>query len=220
MAISPTKLQTFKTCPYQYYAKYVSKEVKFADTPHTVFGTAVHANIENHLVFDAPLSPLLAQMKPIFDRAKPYLLGAETPLAINRQHIPVETKNKFTMYKEAWLHCIVDAIYADGKGKRLIAIDWKTGKESDARIQGDIIKLCMASKYPYFEQYEVIFVYLFKGGATRTIYRPKEQRLVQLYEDIAELEEAEKSKHFPPTPNGLCKKWCDVLSCPHNGRNK
>lgn len=39
MAISPTKLQTFKTCPYQYYAKYVSKEVKFADTPHTVFGT-------------------------------------------------------------------------------------------------------------------------------------------------------------------------------------
>lgn len=219
MAISPTKLQTFKTCPYQYYAKYVSKEVKFADTPHTIFGTTVHANIENHLMLDAPLSPLLNRMQPIFAKAKPYLIGAETSLAMDRKHIPVDTSNKFTMYKKAWLHCVVDAIYADGKGKRIIAIDWKTGKESDARIQGDIIKLCMASKYPYFEQYEVAFAYLFKGGMHHSVYRPKEQKLIQLYEDIAELEAAEKAGQFIPTPNGLCKKWCDVLSCPHNGRN-
>ena len=121
MAISPTKLQTYKTCPRQYEAKYLTKEVVFVDTPHTLFGTAVHKNIENRLNNVAALSPLLIGLEPILAKHSNKLMGAETPLAINRQFLPVDTANKFTMYKNAWVHCIVDAIFVDNKGKRLVS---------------------------------------------------------------------------------------------------
>ena len=220
MAISPTKLQTYKTCPRQYEAKYLTKEVVFVDTPHTLFGTAVHKNIENRLNNVAALSPLLIGLEPILAKHSNKLMGAETPLAINRQFLPVDTANKFTMYKNAWVHCIVDAIFVDNKGKRLVALDWKTGKGKESPIQADIIKMCLASKFPYFRQIETVFVHLFHGDVFHDIHRPGVDNLINIKLELNRLEHAEKKGEFPPTPNGLCNKWCDVLSCPYNGRNK
>ena len=220
MAISPTKLQTFILCPRQYKAKYVTKEVVFADTPHTLFGTAVHKNIENRLNNVSALSPILAGLEPILAKHSNKLIGAETPLAINRESLPVDTANKFTMYKKAWLHCVVDAIYADSSGKRLVALDWKTGRGKEAKVQADIIKMCLASKYPYFERVETVFVHLFDGSVFHDIHRPGVDRFIDIRLEINRLEHAEKTGDFPPKPNGLCAKWCDVVACPYNGRNK
>ena len=30
---------------------------------------------------------------------------------------------------------------------------------------------------------------------------------------------AARNDTWNPRPNGLCKAWCQVLECPHNGRN-
>ena len=205
----------YQTCPRQFYEVKIAKNWIEEQSEAVLWGNTVHKAFEDNIKVGTPLPPTVQRFEKVLDSYKrlPGEAHAEIELAFTKDLTP-------TGFWDEDAYCRGKGDLVKVNGNKSANIDWKTGKESDARIQGDIIKLCMASKYPYFEQYEVIFVYLFKGGATRTIYRPKEQRLVQLYEDIADLEEAEKSMHFPPTPNGLCKKWCDVLSCPHNGRNK
>ena len=54
-AQSPTSLQTFLTCPKQYHAKYITKEVKFEQNVHAVFGDLVHKSLENYLKHKEPL---------------------------------------------------------------------------------------------------------------------------------------------------------------------
>ena len=59
MTQSPTSLQTFLTCPKQYHAKYITKEVKFEQNDHATFGDLVHKSIENYLKHQEPLPTIL-----------------------------------------------------------------------------------------------------------------------------------------------------------------
>ena len=35
----------------------------------------------------------------------------------------------------------------------------------------------------------------------------------------SDMESAFENDTWNPNPSGLCKAWCPVLECPHNGRN-
>jgi hypothetical protein len=37
---------------------------------------------------------------------------------------------------------------------------------------------------------------------------------------LAQREMSYETGVFNPKPNGLCGKWCEALSCEHNGRNR
>lgn len=211
MAQSPTSLQTFLTCPKQYHAKYVTKEVKFADTPHTIFGTQVHACIENYLKDGEPLPTLLTPMQPFLDNAKNVFIGAETKLAVDKQGRAVDFFDK-----TAYQRCIVDAVIGDPNGT-IICIDWKTGKKRDAQTQHDFIKKCAKAKYPN-ANIVTYFIYLFAGESDRQEYHG--EPLSRLDRDMERLYTAHANGTFTPAPSGLCKKWCDVLSCKFNGKNK
>lgn len=90
MAQSPTSLQTFLTCPRQYYAKYVTKEVKFEQNDHATFGDLVHKSIEAYLKHGEPLPTILEPMAEFLGKMTHVLVGAETKLAVDKQGNPVE----------------------------------------------------------------------------------------------------------------------------------
>lgn len=212
-SFSPTHIQTFFTCPYQYYAKYITKEVKFEQNDHARFGSAVHENIELYLLGKGELSSKLEKLRPILDKMKGCLVGAETKLAITKWNTPTTF-----FHKDAYLKCIVDAIVASPDGKIVIAFDWKTGKKRDAQVQHDVIKRCIKVNYPNAEKIYTVFSYFFVGENDIQEFKPNKQ-LPDLDDKVAKVESAYKKGEFPYNPNGLCKKWCDVLSCPHNGRS-
>lgn len=213
-ALSPTHIQTFFTCPYQYYAKYVTKEVKFEQNDHAKFGSAVHENIELYLLGRGELSPRLGPLRPLLDKMKLYLVGAETKLATTLWNTPCDFFSS-----DAYLRCIVDAIIASPDGRTIIALDWKTGKKRDAQVQHDVIKLCIKNRYPNAEKIYTIFSYFFVGDVDIQEFSP-DSKLIDLQSKVDKVTNAHKTGEFPYNPNGLCKKWCDVLSCPHNGRGK
>lgn len=212
MAQSPTSLSTFLTCPRQYEAKYITKEVKFESNAHAVFGDLVHKSIENYLKHREPLPSLLADLQPTLERMGECLVGAETKLAVDSDGNAVDFFDK-----TAYQRCIVDAIIANADKSVVVCIDWKTGKKREAKTQHDFIKKCAKAKYPN-AKVVTLFIYLFNGQHDRDEYMG--QPLTQLNHDMNRLVLAHGANMFNPKPSGLCGKWCDVLSCLHNGRNK
>lgn len=212
---SPTSLNTFLTCPYQYRAKYITKEVKFQQNKHAEFGSAVHGNIENYLNGEEELSEYLSTIKPTLDKIKLIMVGAETKYQITKWN----TRGKSFFDPDVYLKCIVDCVALSADSKTIVAFDWKTGKKSDQQVQHDIIKRCLAVYYPEVQNIVTCFWYFVKGAVDIQFYTPK-RKLLDLEYKLEKVEAAHKSGEFPYNPNGLCKAWCDVLSCPHNGKNK
>lgn len=211
MTQSPTSLQTFLTCPRQYYAKYVTKEVKFEQNEHATFGDLIHKSIEAYLKHGEPLPTILEPMAEILNKMTNVLVGAETKLAVDKQGNPVEFFSK-----SAYQRCIVDAIIGD-PDNYIICIDWKTGKKRDAQTQHDFIKKCAKAKYPN-ATIATFFIYLFAGESDRQQYNG--ELLTELDNNMAAVHKAHAENIFPMVKSGLCGKWCDVISCPNNGRNK
>lgn len=213
MTQSPTSLQTFLTCPKQYHAKYITKEVKFQQNPHAEFGDLVHKSIENFLMHGEELPELLKPVQPNLEQMKKVLYGAETKLAVTKEGKPCTFFDK-----NAYQRCIVDAILTSADKRTIICIDWKTGKHRDAQTQHDFIKKCASAHFPEAQEVVTLFVYLMQGTSDRQVYKPGSP-LIELDRDMNKLAGAYAVQSFPPEPSGLCKKWCDVLSCPHNGRS-
>ena len=212
MTQSPTSLQTFLTCPRQYYAKYITKEVKFEQNDHATFGDLVHKSIEAYLKGQEPLPTILYPLQPTLDKMGQVLFGAETKLAVDKQGNPVEFFNK-----NAYQRCIVDAILTNADQSVVVCIDWKTGKKRDAQTQHDFIKKCAKAKFPN-AKIVTLFIYLFVGESDRQEYTG--QPLTSLDSKMNQLHSAYANNLYQPRPSGLCSKWCDVMSCQYNGRNK
>lgn len=211
--LSPTHIQAFHTCPYKYYATYITKEVPYTENVHTNFGNAVHKNIEEYLKGTAPLSPFLEKIRPVLDIIKPVMAGAETKIGITKWN--TSAKNFFD--PDTYIKCIIDCVVVSPDGKKVIAFDWKTGKKSDAQVQHDVIKRCLRVAYPDADEIITCFWYFIKGGVDIQHFKPSKP-LTTLDDKVAKVEQAHKTGEFPYSPNGLCKQWCDVLSCPHNGK--
>lgn len=47
--ISHSQYTVYKTCPYQWYLRYIEKIKPFSSTIHTIFGTAMHETLQNYL---------------------------------------------------------------------------------------------------------------------------------------------------------------------------
>lgn len=209
---SPTSLQTFLTCPRQYEAKYITREVEFVQNEHAVFGDLVHKSIENYLKHKEPLPSILRPLKTVLDNMGEVLWGAETKLAVDKQGNPVD----FNDTQNAYQRCIVDAILTNKDKSIVVCVDWKTGKKRDAQTQHDFIKRCTRAKFPN-AKVVTLFIYLFKGGYDRQEYVGG--ALYELDNNMNALAVAYANNSFPPKPSGLCRAWCDVLSCPHNGKS-
>lgn len=212
MTLSPTSIETFLTCPYQYKAKYITKEVKFESTAHAEFGSAVHESIEFYLLGKDKLSPMLEPLRPTLDKIKSALVSAEMKLATTKWNTPCDF-----FHDDAYMRCIVDAVASSPDKSTIVAFDWKAGKKRDSATQADVIAKCIFNRYPECKKVITVFAYFMVDDMTVKEYK-KNGSFIDLENKVAKIEAAHKANEFPYNPNGLCKKWCDVVSCPHNGR--
>lgn len=217
MPQSPSSLQTFLTCPRQYFAKYISKEVEFTGNKHTIFGSKVHKVFEDYLSSSGQgqqtLPDFLLPAKKYLDKMKKSSTClAEVKLAIDKSNNLVDWFDK-----SAYQRCIIDALLVNKDESIVLCIDWKTGKKRDNQTQHDFIKKCAGAKYPNATIY-TLFIYLFAGQSTLQVF--KHDPLTELDNSMKQLEQAYELGIFPPKTSGLCKGWCDVLSCAFNVKHR
>lgn len=214
MAYSPTKIDTYLTCPRQYQAKYITKEVIFQPTPHTVFGDEVHKAIDVYFKTGL-IHDYLRPIESILAKCRQLQLGSETKFACTSKVTPT------TFFaKNAHLHCIIDVLLANQDQSIILAIDWKTGKKRPATTQRDVIRTCLQASFPNTKEIHTLFVYLMTGEVDYATYAIDDRTaLMDLNNKIANIVQSDKTGNYPTNPSGLCKQWCDVVSCPLNGRH-
>lgn len=213
-AWSYSKIKNFETCPKRYWHYDVNKDVKEPEGEALQYGNAVHAALAAALLGD-PLPNHFKNLQSWVDRivTREGKILTEQKLAITNEFEPCDW-----FAKTAWYRGIADVIKITGRVA--LAIDWKTGKIVEDGSQLALMAQCIFSHHPDVERIRTEFVWLKEDATTRADFARKDMADVWkgILPRVSLLQNAHETMTFPPKPGGLCRKWCSVHSCPHQGQ--
>lgn len=218
--MSYSKINLYRTCPNQWKAKYFSKEVEFKPTAATVWGTDVHAEAEQCIKENREPTKRYEVIKPYLDSIRKF--DAKSVTAEQEFAITKDLKPTGFWSEDAWLRGKLDVfVHQETKGQIL---DWKTGKAKPSDF-GELrcFSLLTFCNHAEIEKTRNTYIWL-KGDSKPTQEIINRDRIPELVDDLAAtIEKIEESVNFDKWPmkqSGLCASYCDVVSCPRNGRNK
>lgn len=213
-AWSYSKIKNYETCPKRYWHYDVSKDVKEPEGEALQYGNAVHAALAAALLGD-PLPNHFKNLQSWVDRitTREGKILTEQKLAITNEFEPCDW-----FAKTAWYRGIADVIKITGRVA--LAIDWKTGKIVEDGSQLALMAQCIFSHHPEVERIRTEFVWLKEEATTRADFARTDMADVWkgILPRVTLLQNAHETMTFPPKPGGLCRKWCSVSSCPHQGQ--
>lgn len=217
-AWSISALKDFETCPRRYHEVRVQK-LWPDDSDHLSTGREVHAALERRAIAGEPLPPAHANVEPFFralDALPDVRIYAERKIALDTELSEVEWHAP-----SSWVRTIIDLAVI--KEPDALVIDWKTGKKRPDHSQLELGALCLFAVEPSIETVTTTYVWL----TAREIDPPRLYRRDQCAQlwtrwrtRVVPLMEAWASGHWPEQPSGLCRAWCPVLTCPHNGKRR
>lgn len=211
---SYSKIKNFETCPKRYWHYDVSKDVKEPEGEALQYGNAVHAALAAALLGE-PLPNHFKNLQSWVDRItqRDGRILTEQKLAIDSEFEPCDW-----FAKTAWYRGIADVIKITGRVA--LAIDWKTGKIVEDGSQLALMAQCIFSHHPEVERIRTEFVWLKEDATTRADFARTDMADVWkgILPRVSLLQNAHETMTFPPKPGGLCRKWCSVHSCPHQGQ--
>jgi hypothetical protein len=219
IAISHTSLSTYQTCPKQYHAKYITKEVKFTQTEATIYGNRMHTAMEFRLRDKASLPEEFLTLEPLA-AATEAIKGA---LMVERELAITAALDTTTFFgSNVWLRGKGDAMIFNAETGRLTIFDWKTGKPKKEMQQLKIMAVAGFYNIPGVKSVRVAFVYTKTGDVDREDFTAAQipELVAELRQETNRLEVAHEKNLFPPQPNGLCKSYCSVVSCQFAGKGR
>lgn len=215
MTTSFSALKSFETCPRKHYEEKVLKLYPFQETDATRYGILVHKMAEDYVRDGTPLPENLKQLERALAvlRNMPGEKHAELEMGITEDLEPCEFSDE-----RAWLRGIVDLLIVDGsKGW---VVDYKTGSSRyPDKDQLLLMSLMAAAKYPELEQFKAALVFLKDRTLVKAQYSREDVLKSKDYwaQRVDRLDNAHRIGYWPERPNGLCKAYCPVANCAHNG---
>jgi CRISPR/Cas system-associated exonuclease Cas4 (RecB family) len=221
-AWSYSAIKTYETCPKKYEGERVTKEVKYTDTVHTLYGKELHTAAEEYIRDGKVLDLKFKFIQGYLDKlqAIPGEKFCELKLGLKKQDGQLIECDFFD--PEVWFRGVADLVIKHGN--RATVIDYKTSKSAkyaDLK-QLALMAACLFVKYPELEKVKAGLLFVTSGEFVRGMYT-KDQGLnifAELHPLLKQREIAYNTGVFNARPNGLCGRWCGVLSCAHNGANK
>jgi len=219
MAWSYSALKMYEGCARQYHEIRVMKHYKREDTEQSLYGKDLHAAAEAYVRSDTPFPPQFEFMKALIDALllKSGRKFPEHEMALTDQLEPCEWAAE-----DVWVRGIADLLILDDDESTAWVVDYKTGNDKYAdKDQLDLMSLLVFAHYPKIMQVNSALVFVIKDGFI------KHKRFVtevdtlwwSYRERVAKIDASHANGIWNPTQSGLCKKYCSVLSCEHNGRN-
>jgi len=211
---SYSQLTDYETCPLRWYHKSIAKDVKEEESSFTRDGHALH-DAFNARARGEPLRFPYTHHEPIFTRLDSRR-GDHFPeqnLAIKRDFTPCAW-----MARETWFRGKIDFLKLNGFFATII--DWKSGKPKEDLTQLKLMAALMFAHNPMIERISTALAYVnHEIWKTATFDRSD---LTQIWAEIMPrvnaMERAKLFEKFPPTPSGLCKRFCPVTSCQYHGK--
>lgn len=210
---SYSALKNFETCPKRYYNYDLAKTIK-GDTESDAIreGHEVHAAFDARLKGRAPLPLGLGHYEGMLGRvlAADGTTYSERKLAISSSYQPVAWFSP-----EAWYRGVLDCTKV--RGSFASVLDWKTGKPGTDTTQ---LQLCAALVFhsaPTVDRVRAALVFVNHDRVESEEYRRNDLTTIwgEILPRVKKLQKAREQQEFPPKPGGLCRRWCQVTSCPH-----
>lgn len=213
---SYSSLNSFETCPFKHYKVKITKEVAEPPFKAATDGIEAHKQAEDYIngLRDNINSPYAAPMLQTIEnlRANNAPIRAEVQLCVTKDQKPCDWKAP-----DAYARGILDVLQVAGPVAYLA--DWKTGKPNAFTTQLKHNSLLIMMHYPEVEKVHYKYEWLKHGYATRgTVYRNFLQDEWDHFEHrVFKLKKAVEENNWPKKKSGLCKQYCPVLECEHNG---
>lgn len=213
-AWSYSKLKNYETCPKRYYTIDVAKAVKEEESEQLLYGNMLHKHLAAAISGKAALPAGFTTHQHWVDKlqAGSATLLVEQQLAITKDFGPTEWFGD-----DAWYRGIADVIKIAGPVAAVL--DWKTGKILEDGVQLALMAACVFAHHPGVDKIRTEFVWLKEDATTRADFTRADMPKVWagVLPRVQMLTNAHAAMEFPPKPGTLCRKWCPVTSCPHQG---
>lgn len=216
---SYSRLKNFENCPKKHYHVDIAKNVVEPESPQLAEGSALHEAMAARLN-PAKRTPLPLQ----YDHLEPWALALERA-AGTEGRIGTELKsglnrdfaNAQFFGKDVWFRGILDVLVL--RGPVAIIGDWKTGRVADDNPQLALFAQLVFAQRPEVQQVRTIFFWTKTMEKTSKDWRRGDMGgfWADMLPRVAALENAHKAAEYPAQPGRLCRKWCPVTQCAHNG---
>lgn len=218
-AWSFSSLKTFEQCPRKFEAEKVTKEVPYTQSEAALYGEQLHKAAEEYVRDGPEIDPRFKFIKPYLDRliAIPGEKLCELKMGIKKQDGRLVACDFFD--RDVWFRGVADLVILNGDVAYIT--DYKTSKNSryaDMR-QLKLMAAAVFLRYPQIKKIKMSLIFI----VCRDFVKDTVEREfgLDIFADLAELltalNTAYETNVWNPKPNGLCRQWCGVKDCPHNG---
>lgn len=217
-AWSYSSLNSFETCARRHYLVKIAKKVVEPQGEALVHGNEVHKALELAVEGTQALPAKYASYIPIVDlvRRSEGVKRCEQALGVTKSFRPTDF-----WAPDVWFRCKIDLSVERASGT-VVVVDWKTGKP---KFDGDQLKLSAAAVFAHFPRASTVhtgYAWLGFDKLDKETYTRDDVPAIwqEFLPRIAKMDKARVNNDYPPSPGGLCTKWCPVTRqyCQFSGR--
>jgi len=226
---SYSNLVSWELCPKKHWHTRVKKQgevgyVEDQKTPELDRGDALHKAMYSAVVSGTKLPTQFMYMQPWLTT----LTSVNDPLQIIQCELKyaITRDYKSTGYfdKNVWLRIVIDYLKltpASKQGTFLAhAVDYKTGKPKDDSFQLALYAAVIFSLYKDVVGVRCDYLWTEYNDTSHQIYTRAD--IPEVWDEfiprVTAMETSFKDNKFPATPNRLCREYCPVRTCEHNGK--
>lgn len=221
---SYSTMSTFETCPRQFQEKHVLKTIKFVQNEAATYGSEGHdvmdKSIKSKSLPEGRWSFAAPALQSVYNIAAQVEIQSEVAFGLKEDKTP-------DTFWNGWLRGKLDVLFKPSENRAIIA-DWKFAKFSPTKydLEMDVFSYLVFKNDSSVQDIKRLLVWMKQDSPGKptvsTVSRSKDFEQIEdkVLGKIAVIERSLETDNFPCKPGGLCKSYCDVLSCKFNGKNK
>tara|TARA_A100001515_G_scaffold24373_2_gene18761 strand:+ start:87 stop:758 length:672 start_codon:yes stop_codon:yes gene_type:complete len=215
-----SRIKAFQQCPKQFYYEKVIKKYPFKQNAATIYGNQFHSAAEKYIRDGEDLDPRFEYARDMLDAldAKKGEKLCEIRMGLTRELKPCRFGAK-----DVWFRGIADLLILNEEDELAWVIDYKTSKSARYADKGqlELMSLAVFAHYPEVKTVRAGLLFVISEDLIKDRYTVDDEeslwaKWIDYYRDM---ELAFENDVWNAKPSGLCKAWCPVLECPHNGKN-
>lgn len=222
-----SRLKNYETCPKRSWHLDIKRDVVEPESEQLMWGNTVHKALAERVAKGTPLPAGMKEYEPWVERI--FTFKGKDVRSLPGLEVLVEQKwaitkdfeacGYFDKVKQPWLRVVCDVGWIVGPVASIS--DYKTGKIVEDSVQLTLTAAVMFAHYPQLQVIRSTFAWLKEDAETSIDIRRDEipRFWGNMHGRIEQLREAHEQLLYPPTPNRLCRRWCPVKQCPHNGES-
>ena len=214
-----SKIKAFQQCPKQFYHEKVIKQYPFKMTEAIRYGDQFHKAAEKYIRDGEELPKRFLYAKDSLDALR---RKKGDKLCEYRMGLTEDLEPCGFYEDNVWWRGIADLIILNQDQGLAYVVDYKTGKSSRYADKGQLELMAMATfkHFPNVDTVRAGLLFVVCEDLVRSTYEQYEADTLwdKWMDNFQTMETAYKVDVWNPKPSGLCRQWCQVMECPHNGR--